>query len=128
MLKINELITARAKEPIKALQNPQRNLKPGTRKAAIPKTIALIMTENKPKVKKVIGKVKKAKIGRNKALTIPKTIAEIIALPKVSISTPVGNLEIINRLIAVTNSVIKSPMILFIEVTPDSVFSLTLCS
>ncbi len=38
-----ELITPRAKEPIKALQKPQRNLNPVTKAAAKPKITALII-------------------------------------------------------------------------------------
>lgn len=109
------MITASAKEPINALQKPHRRRKPGTRKAAIPKTIALIIIENKPKVKKVIGKARNAMIGRKKALTRPKTMAEIMALPKVSISTPVGSLDTINKAIEVINNVIRRVTIVFID-------------
>jgi hypothetical protein len=38
-----------------------------------------MITENNPKVKKVIGKAKNAITGRTKALSNPKTMAEINA-------------------------------------------------
>jgi hypothetical protein len=65
--------------PIKALQNPHLREKPSTKAAANPKIIALMITENNPKVKKVIGKAKNAITGRTKALSKPKTMAEINA-------------------------------------------------
>jgi hypothetical protein len=66
---------------------------------------------NKPKVKIMNGNVKKPNIGRKRAFKIPKTAAEIAALPKLSISTPIGKREIIKKLIVVTSHVMKSPVI-----------------
>jgi len=57
------------------------------------------------------GKVKKVKTGSKSAFNIPKTAAVIKALPKLSISTPIGSLEIIIKLIAVTNQVRINPSI-----------------
>ncbi len=65
----------------------------------------------KPKVMNVMGAEIKLKIGRNTALRIPKATADIKALLKESISTPVGSLEIINKLTAVTNKVIRKAII-----------------
>ena len=111
MWKITELITLRAKEPIRALQKPQRSLNPVTKAAAKPKIIALMIKVKKQKVMNVMGAEIKLKIGRNTALRIPKTTADIKALLKESISTPVGSLEIINILTAVTNKVIRKAII-----------------
>lgn len=109
-----ELITLKAKAPIKALQIPQRNLKPCTKRAANPKIIPLTTKENKPKVIKVIGKARKDKIGCSRAFKTPNTIAAITPFFTLSISTPVGNLEIISRLIVVTIKEIRIERILFI--------------
>jgi hypothetical protein len=100
----------KAIEPIKALQKPQRNLNPGTNIAASPKIIAFKIKRNKPKVKIIKGKVKKPNIGRKIALRMPKTAAEINALPKLSISTPIGNLEMIKKLTVITNQVTRIPV------------------
>ncbi len=54
--------------------------------------IAFKTKKNKPKVTIIKGKVKKVKMGSRIAFKIPKTAAEINALPKPSISTPIGNL------------------------------------
>jgi hypothetical protein len=118
MLLIKELITLRAKEPIKALQKPQRSLKPLTNAAANPNITALITKANKPKVIKVIGNETKLKTGCNKALSIPNTTAEINALLILSISTPVGSLEIINKATAVTNKEITTGRGFIIENSP----------
>jgi len=67
---------------------------PSTIAAAKAKIMALIMRAKRPKVRKVMGKAKKAKIGRTKAFNKPKTKAEIRAVCGLLISTPVGNLEI----------------------------------
>jgi hypothetical protein len=96
-------MTLKANAPIKALQKPQRNLNPCTKKAASPKIIPLITNENNPKVRKVIGIAIKAKIGCKIAFRIPKTIAEINPFCILSISTPVGSLEIMNKAIVVTS-------------------------
>ncbi len=55
-------------------------------------------------------------IGSKSAFNIPTTAAEINALLKWSICTPIGSLEIIKKLIAVTNQVIINP----IRKTPGS--------
>ncbi len=81
-VKISELITLKAIKPIKALQKPQRKRNPGTNMAASPKIIAFKIKRNKPKVKNTSGKVKKPNIGRKIALRMPKTAADINALPK----------------------------------------------
>ena len=65
--------------------------------------IAFKTKMNNPKVKIIKGKLKKPKIGLSRAFKIPKTAAEIAALPKLSISIPIGNLEIIKKLIVVTS-------------------------
>jgi hypothetical protein len=109
--KIKELTTLSASEPIKALKNPQRNLNPGTKAAAIPKIIAFNTNRNRPKVISMKGKVKKPNIGRKMAFSTPKTAAEIAAFPKLSISTPIGSREIIRKLIVVTNQLAISPAI-----------------
>ena len=84
---------------MKALINPQRSLNPVTKSAAKPKIIALTIRENKPKVIIVNGKVKTSKTGFTTAFRRPKTMAETTAFPTLSISTPVGSLEIISKLI-----------------------------
>jgi len=61
----------------------------------------------------------KPNTGLNIAFKTPKTTAEIAALAKLSISTPIGNLEIIKKLIVITNQVTSSPTI---TKTPDSDF------
>jgi hypothetical protein len=110
-LKRIELMIAKASEPSKALQKPYLNRKPGTIAADKPKIIELRTKKNKPKVIIINGKVNKVKIGSKSALKIPKTAAVINALPKLSISTPIGSREIIKKLIAVTNQVIINPTI-----------------
>lgn len=80
--------------------------------AANPKIIAFRTKINKPKVKKTSGKAKKPSIGRKRALRMPKTAADTIALPKLSISTPIGNLETIRKLIVITNQVTIIPVII----------------
>ncbi|RUS93525.1 hypothetical protein DSM107003_43210 [Trichormus variabilis SAG 1403-4b] len=110
-LKRIELIIAKASEPSKALQKPYLKLNPGTKAADNPKIIELRTKKNKPKVRIINGKVKKVKIGSKSAFKIPKTAAVIKALPKLSISTPIGSREIIKKLIAVTNQVIINPTI-----------------
>ena len=120
--KIMELIMLNAIEPIKALQKPQRNRNPGTNMAASPKIIAFKINRNKPKVKIIRGKVKKPKIGRKIALRMPKTAADINALPKLSISTPIGNLEIIKKLTVITNQVIMIPVMINLLVNYKSSF------
>jgi hypothetical protein len=122
MLLIKELMTLRAKEPIKALQKPQRSLKPLTNKAANPKITALITKANKPKVIKVIGKERKLKTGCNKALSTPNTTAEINAFPILSISTPVGSLEIMNKATVVTNKEIIIGRGFIIENSPKGYY------
>jgi len=101
----------RAIEPIKALQNPQRKRNPGTNQAANPKIMALRTKRNNPKVKIMKGNVKKPNIGPKRAFKIPKTAAEIAALSKLSISTPIGKREIIKKLTVVTSHVMRSPVI-----------------
>jgi hypothetical protein len=101
----------RAIEPIKALQNPQRKRNPGTNQAANPKIMAFNTKRNNPKVKIMKGNVKKPNIGPKRAFKIPKTAAEIAALPKLSISTPIGKREIIKKLTVVTSHVMRSPVI-----------------
>jgi hypothetical protein len=101
----------RAIEPIKALQIPHRKRNPGTSQAAKPKIMAFKTKRNKPKVKIIIGNVKKPNMGRKRAFKIPKTAAEMAALPKLSISTPIGSLEIIKKLIVITSQVMKIPVI-----------------
>jgi hypothetical protein len=54
-----ELMILKANAPIKALQIPQRSLKPLTKRAASPKIIPLTIKENKPKVRKLIGRVRR---------------------------------------------------------------------
>jgi hypothetical protein len=49
----------------------------------------LTQRQNSANVKKIRGKVEKARIGRNRAFKIPNTAAEIAALRKLSISTPI---------------------------------------
>jgi len=100
-----------ASDPIKALKNPQRNLNPGTKAAARPKIIAFNTKRKKPKVKIINGKVKNPNMGRKIAFKNPKTAAEIAAFPRLSISTPIGSLEIIRKLIVVTNQLAISPVI-----------------
>jgi hypothetical protein len=107
-----ELIMLKAIEPIKALQKPHRNRNPGTNMAASPKIIAFKINRNKPKVKIIRGKVKKPNIGRKIALRMPKTAADINALPKLSTSTPIGNLEIIKKLTVITNQVMMIPVMI----------------
>ena len=80
--------------------------------AASPKIIAFKTKINKPKVKKITGKVKKPNIGRKIALRMPKTAADSTALPKLSISTPIGNLEIIRKLTVITNQVTIIPVMI----------------
>ena len=104
----------RANAPIIALQIPQRSLKPCTSKAASPKINPLTIRENKPKVRKLIGRVRKDKMGCNTALRTPKTMAETKPFLTLSISTPVGSLEIINKLIVVTIKEIRIARMLFI--------------
>jgi hypothetical protein len=106
-----ELIIAKAIEPSKALQKPYLKRKPGTIAADNPKIIAFRTKKNKPMVRIMNGKVKKVKTGSKSAFNIPKTAAVINAFPKLSISTPIGSLEIIKKLIAVTNQVIINPTI-----------------
>jgi hypothetical protein len=72
--------------------------------------MALRTKRNKPKVKIMNGNVKKPSIGLKRAFKTPKTAAEIAALPKLSISTPIGNREIIKKLIVVINQVIRIPV------------------
>jgi hypothetical protein len=108
--KIKELMILRAIEPIKALQIPQRNRNPGTSQAAKPKIMAFKTNRNNPKVKIMRGNVKKPNMGRKRAFKTPKTKAEMAALPKLSISTPIGSLEIIKKLTVVTSQVMKIPV------------------
>jgi hypothetical protein len=68
------------------------------------------MKANHPKVRIMSGKVKKFNIGRRMAFKMPKTNAEIAALPKLSISPPIGSLEIIKKLTVVTSQVMRSPV------------------
>ena len=51
------------------------------------------------------------KVFRDNNLEVPKTAAEIAAFLKLSISMPIGILEIIKKLIVVTNQVIRRPSI-----------------
>lgn len=107
-----ELIIERVIEPSKALQKPYLKLKPGTIAAANAKIMAFKIKKNKPMVRIINGKVKKVRMGNKIAFKIPKTMAEIAALPKLSISIPKnGNLEIIKKLTAVTSQVRISPVI-----------------
>ena len=106
--------------PIKALQNPHLREKPSTKAAANPKIIALMTIENKPKVKNVMGKEKNAITGRTKTLIEAKIMAEINALWKLLISTPVGNLEIRNRVTEVTKKVTNEPIGLTKNIKKDS--------
>jgi hypothetical protein len=62
-------------EPIKAGKNPVTK-KPGVRKPTNQSINALITNKNRPKVKRVSGKVKSTKIGLTIALTNPKTTQE----------------------------------------------------
>ena len=110
----------RANAPIKALQIPQRSLKPLTNKAASPKIKPLITKENKPKVRNVIGKAIKDSMGCRIALSIPKTMAATKPFLTVSTSTPVGSLEIINKLIVVTIREIRIAKMLLISLNPKS--------
>ncbi|BDA75606.1 hypothetical protein CAL7716_097720 [Calothrix sp. PCC 7716] len=74
--------------------------------------IAFKINKNNPKVRIINGKVKNVRIGSKIAFKIPKTAAEIAALPKPSTSIPKkGNLEIIKKLTAVTNQVMMIPTI-----------------
>jgi hypothetical protein len=111
-----ELMIAKASEPSKALQKPYLKRNPGTKAADIPKIIEFRTKKNKLKVRIINGKVNKVKAGSKSAFRMPKTAAVINALPKLSISTPIGSLEIIKKLMAVTNQVIINPTI---RRTPD---------
>jgi hypothetical protein len=113
-LKSKELIILRAIAPIKALQIPHRNRKPGTKKAAKPKIVAFKTKANKPNVKMMKGNAKKNNIGRNMAFKIPNTAAEIMAFLTLSISMPSGSLEMSKKLIVVTIQLIRSPVILIV--------------
>jgi hypothetical protein len=62
--------------------------KPGTNSAAMITSIALITRVKSPRVKKVIGKVRKTRIGLTKVLSVPRTTATIAAVINVSTSTP----------------------------------------
>jgi len=110
-LKRIELMIAKAREPSKALQKPYLKRNPGTKAADNPKIIEFKTKKNKPKVRIINGKVNKVKVGSKSAFKMPKTAAVINALPKLSISTPIGSLEIIKKLIAVTSQVIINPSI-----------------
>ena len=72
--------------------------------------MAFKTNKNSPNVRKIKGKVKNPRIGLNIAFKIPKTTADIAALPKLLISTPIGNLEIIKKLSVVTNQETSSPI------------------
>jgi hypothetical protein len=61
---------------------------PGTTSAAKYKTTALITKINSPKVIKVMGKVRKSRIGLIKVLMTAKTIAAKMAVVKLLISKP----------------------------------------
>jgi hypothetical protein len=63
------------------------------------------------------GKVNKPKIGRKRAFNSPKTRADIPAFLILSISTPVGNLEIISKLMEVIIHATNKPII-FIKISP----------
>jgi hypothetical protein len=121
-----ELIIAKLIEPSNTLQNPYRKLKPGTITAANPNVIAFTINKNNPKVGIIKGKVKNVKvknvrIGSKIAFNIPKTAAEIAALPKPSTSIPKkDNLEIIKKLTAVTNQVMMIPTIVISYRTNNS--------
>jgi hypothetical protein len=107
-----EITIAKVREPTKALQKPHLRVKPGTKAAAKAKIIAFSTKKNNPKLRIIIGNVKMLRIGSKIAFKMPKTAAAIAALPKLSISIPNGNLEMIKKLTVVTNQVrIISPMI-----------------
>jgi hypothetical protein len=112
----------RAKDPRTALQIPKRKRKPSTNQAAMLKQITAIMNvkkpDNKSKVIKVGAENTKCNSGRINAVTIPRANAPKKAFLGVSISTPKGNLLIINKLIDVTNQTINSDPI-FITTTPE---------
>ncbi len=93
---------AKVIEPRKALQKPCLKRKPGTIAADKAKIIELRTRKNNPIVIIMNGNVKNVKTGSKSAFKIPKTAAVINALPKLSISTPIGRREIIKKLIAVT--------------------------
>ena len=62
--------------------------KPGTRYSANKTKNTLIINKNKPKVSRVIGKVKNTRIGFIKVFNTPNTTAIIAAVTKESTNTP----------------------------------------
>jgi hypothetical protein len=113
----------RVNAPKTALQIPKRKRNPSTNQAAILKQATAIMNvkipDNKSKVTKFGILNTRLKIGLMTAVTIPSTAAEKKAFPGVSISTPKGNLLIINKLIDVTSQTINNVTIL-IATTPET--------
>ena len=101
-------------EPNKAGKKPRISKpEPGVKALANQRVKALITNVNKPKVSKVIGNVKRRKIGLIKALTSPITSAAIRATTKLLTTKPSTILEVINNATAVPSQVNKKCCISF---------------
>lgn len=116
-------------EPNKAGKNPRISKpEPGVKALANQRVKALITNVNKPKVSKVIGKVKICKIGLTKALTRPITRAAIKAVTKFLIKNPGTILAVRNNATAVPSQVNKKCFISFLEELAVSLINFTIYS
>ena len=94
--------------------------KPGTNNDANQKQKPFTMNENKPKLKKLIGKESKESTGRITELTAPTATAAIIAAGKLAMLTPGTTKSTINSPNAVAIVVTKKPtMFMFILLSPE---------
>lgn len=95
-------------------------VKPGTNNDANQKQKPFTMNENKPKLKKLIGRDRIERIGRMTELTAPTTTAASIAAGKLAISTPGTTKSTTSNPNAVAIVVTKNPIIfMFIPLPPE---------